>query len=232
MELVFENQGREFVSRLVLLRDSRYECKSLRVHYLHSLENLQYERYTAPVRKQQFLWGRIACKMALELYWANITNEIQITNGVFGQPLVLHPLLANIHVSISHKKNIATAVGFREEHPMAVDVELYNASHSQTVISQCTDKELRMTETLPEEYRHNFLWSVKESVSKALKTGLNTPFRLFEITRFQPSSLPVFTYESEMSNFGQYRILSLVEEGYVLSLAVPARSIIKSVEVK
>ena len=72
---------------------------------LSAAELAQYANLHFARKRQAFMLGRLAAKIALgtmleESSWPNIS----IRAGVFGQPLVTHPRALGIEVTVSHSK--------------------------------------------------------------------------------------------------------------------------------
>jgi len=83
---------------------------------LSSSEIVQYESFSSPTRKQEYLAGRFAAKEAIIKAVSTFDgfcnmSDISINNDESGKPIVVYPKYENrkIHISISHEKDYAVA---------------------------------------------------------------------------------------------------------------------------
>lgn len=154
-------------------------------------------------RKQSYLMGRLCAKQAclnlVSIEKDCLFSSIEIKKGVFNFPVVVHPLLPNIQVSISHVNGSACAIAFSERHPMSIDVELLDDKRCRTMEKKLEDGELDCRESFFSADHHRVSryiktraefnsyfnlvnWTAKESLSKVLRTGLMCPTHLYEVT--------------------------------------------------
>ena len=68
------------------------------------------------------------------------------------------------------------------------------------------------------------LWSIKESVSKIIRTGLTTDFKLFEIDSFEQHG---DEFSCTFKNFMQYRAVAKKIGDCVCSIVVPEKTTCK-----
>jgi hypothetical protein len=66
-----------------------------------------------------------------------------------------------------------------------------------------------------------WLWTVKEALGKALKTGLTVPLGIYELQNVSGEGRFVVT---TFRNFGQFKCLSFCWRGAVISVALPWKS--------
>ena len=152
--------------------------------YLHLdemdyLKTLKYER-----RIGSYLLGRYAAKKAVAaLLGDNQLTKIQIKNGVFDQPLILHDSPQHIHASLTHCDDLAAAIAFPEMLILGIDIEKINNSITRTVEPELTTSEKMFADRLSCSYASfiAIIWTLKESLSKAIKTGLTIPLQLLEV---------------------------------------------------
>lgn len=191
----------------------------LAIRHLHPEElkfvhSLRFER-----RVRSYLAGRYAAKKAISLYAGDSElNRIWIDQGIFSQPVVAGP--CRVQVSITHCEEVAAAVAFTEKLPMGIDIEQIRSDRLDVLESQATLREMDMVRSLPypKESLLALLWSAKEALSKALRTGLTAPFRIYELNRLE--SRDGF-WVSAFENFFQYETVSVFFHSYVCSVTYP-----------
>lgn len=188
----------------------------------NELEGLEQLRFEA--RRRSWLLGRYSTKEALAGFLGRADRtEVEVKSGVFQQPVVVGLATQNAQVSLSHCANLAVAVAFGEEHPLAVDVEEVNPDRVATMQSQMTAAERSMLATLPGEgaVLAALAWTAKEALSKVLKTGLMTPMAVYELER---SGWDSGCLVSEFKSFGQYKSIGFLGGPFAFSLVLPKRS--------
>ena len=180
--------------------------------YLHSLK---YDK-----RKHSYMLGRIACKQALSQITEEKPEAVFIDFGVFQFPVVKYIRETNMQVSITHCEDIGIAIAFPEVHPLGIDIEKINTKEVAAMEGQMTRKEKAMVSgmELPANIAYTMLWTIKEGLSKVLKTGLMTDFKCFEIHTLLPAKE---SYESTFTYYGQYKAISYVLSSYVFTLVLP-----------
>lgn len=189
--------------------------ESERVHFLQLEEKQQIN----------FLMGRILTKRMLSEYFAEPNpKRIVLKNGVFGQPIIYykHPVLQSPGISLSHTPNIAVVILFPEDHIMGIDIEIYEQNDQYSIDTQITHNEKGLFKG--QEGISNFytrIWTIKEALSKTIKTGLMIPFSILEvqmITYFEMYSISIFT------NFPQYKAISFAYNNAFISIVLPKNS--------
>lgn len=186
---------------------------------LHSSELRYSETLKFPNRKLSYLSGRIAAKEALSALLPDVAqNSFPIDEGVFKFPVVKG--LANTQVSISHSQRMAAALAFPEEHPLGIDIEKADVKNLDVFRSHISDQELSLIldSTLSEVLRYNMLWTMKEALSKVIKTGLTINFKLLEINSLEKTG---DQYLGSFSNFDQYKAISCSIGDYACSIVLP-----------
>lgn len=176
-------------------------------------------RFGAP--RDNFILGRLAAKLSLGalLSEANFA-ALEISNGALGQPLVRH---RDAGVSLSHAAERAVAVAFPRELPLAVDFEVIDDARAETArntlpLSPAEREWLRVT---PLEARAAclFLWTAREALGKALGCGLSCPWEMLSLASVEPTSGGRWT--ARYLHFRQFKCLSWIQQGWILSLALP-----------
>lgn len=132
-------------------------------------------------RQLEFVRGRCAAKAAIAELESGEVGEVSIIRGQRGEPLVSG---LNCGVSISHSRNIAVALAFKRGSTFGVDVEYVNAKFVKAL--------KRMTNTTAEHVPDNVTsltvaWTLKEALSKCLKTGFTIAVENFAFSEFRNS---------------------------------------------
>ena len=188
--------------------------------------SLKFER-----RRASYLLGRYCGKVALGAYLKESDlTKICIKSGVFGQPVVSYLSSSHAQVGISHTHAFGAALAFSEEHPMGLDVELIDVNRNKTIAQTLTKHETELHQALGGDATSAYvmMWTMKESVSKALRTGITTPLKIFEIKEIQREGT---FWISRLKHFTQYRIYSFIEEGRACSIAAPYKTEIEWQEI-
>lgn len=190
------------------------------LHNLHPLERDYYNNLTDEERKISYLLGRYSAKQAIFAIDGQPPQNTLIKHGLFNQPVCTNTTNQNIQVSISHCENIGTAVAFPEVVPMGIDIERINPEILHVFERQMTEKEKELIKTFDHSYIEMLvvLWTAKEALSKVLKTGLKTPFKIYEI-----KSLTVFDNHiiCNFRYFKQYKGISFILNSFALTVVYP-----------
>jgi phosphopantetheinyl transferase len=205
----------------VLIRWPDYEET---IRYLHAQERAYYNTLKFEKRIRSYLMGRFVAKQAV----AALTGEdnlsgIFIQSGIFTQPIVASNQ-RNIQVSITHCDDFGAALAFPEAHPLGIDLEKIHGKNREALERQVTGLEKERINSLPVSYNTGltFLWTAKEALSKVLKTGLMTPFEVFEISKIETYDNYLISY---YKNFAQYKAVSFtIGNNYVCSMVHPLKT--------
>lgn len=171
-----------------------------------------------PRRRESFLLGRFAAKQALGAAVGRADlADLEIIKGVFDQPVPLAPA----ELSIAHSEGAAVAVACQAGHPIGIDLEFIDPTKADALTSCVTPAEEALVRCVPEplEVRRYLLWTIKESLSKVLRCGLMTPFKLLEVTALEREASGAWC--ALLANFPQYKARAWLIEGYALSLLLP-----------
>lgn len=189
--------------------------------FLHPKENDYLKQLQFENRIKSYLAGRYAAKNAISL----LSGEeklctIAIEQGVFHQPIVRDLDNSEIQVTISHCDNLGIALAYSDACPLGVDIEKIQDNKQSVLAKQMTDEEHKLMKSLPFSLAHSltFFWSVKESLSKALKTGFTSPIDIFAIQEVEVE-YPKITYYFKY--FPQYCATSFLFATYVCSITYP-----------
>jgi 4'-phosphopantetheinyl transferase len=191
--------------------------------FLSSAERSQAAAYAFARRRESFVLGRLAAKLALGAYLAEPDwSRIELRRGVLGQPLANHSGPWRAEVSLSHTDGLAAAIAFPRELSAGIDVEIVDAARADTVRNELrfhpAEEQWLHAAALETRSAHVMLWTVREALGKALRCGLGCPLELLAASEIRP--LPGGAWESRYSNFPQYRCLSWIDTARILSLAL------------
>lgn len=180
-------------------------------------------------KKQGFLLGRLAAKRALgALLEEPDLRQIEIRSGIYGQPLVRHPRAGSADVTVSHSHGLAVALAYPAEYPMGIDLETVSAVAAETIIGEleASPPELTWLATggVDDATACCVLWTAREALGKALRIGLNSPLGILALSDIRIDSAG--TWVGHYLNFPQCRFRSRLQDGRVLSLALPKEAVL------
>ena len=192
--------------------------------FLDDSEHAQASAFQFPRRRKAFLLGRLAAKLALAPFLSETDRtKIRLTRGVFGQPLVEYPLLHHAEITLSHTESFAVALAFPRAHPMGIDLETIDPGRAETIKSELkfspAEKQWLHSSAVEPSSAYVMLWTIREALGKALRTGLTCPPELLaagSLTHLAPAC-----WESHSKNFAQYKCLSWLHENQAFSIALP-----------
>lgn len=215
-----------------IVDDSFEFLKEIRYSFLHIAELAFFDTLKFSKIQSSYLLGRYAAKMALNVFKEDvILTETRIGSGVFQQPVLYLKEAGNIQLSISHTTERAIAVVFSEEHPMGVDVEVISAEQAETIKGIITYREKNKLSLIDTDENKclTILWTIKEALSKVLKTGLMTPFHLYEIENIEHNEGAIIC---NFHNFPQYQSISWISDGHAWSVVLPKKSVLNMKQLK
>lgn len=221
-QITLKRKEQDFRAAFCLVRG---DLPSLEDHLpvLHPTERAYYESLKFGRRKQSYLLGRIAAKTAVSvLLDASDPASFHIGFGIFHFPVV-KGLSENVQVSISHCNDIGIALAFPEEHPLGLDIERISGQRLEVMKSQISPAESILLESCNVSPATGFAlaWTVKEALSKVLKTGLTADLGLLEVDSMK-SSGPA--YESTFRHYNQYKAVSCHSGDYACSIVLPRKT--------
>ncbi len=175
-------------------------------------------------KKKSFLQSRYLAKNILAKYLGEEDfRKISISHGIFSHPLVNYPTGKMPIISISHTKTHAACIVSSAKCPTGVDIEAITTNSKENIISQTTTHERNNLKNVENENSfYTRIWTIKEALSKVLKTGIMTPFNIYEINN-------IVYYKnytiSRFSNFNQYQAISFAYKKNILSFITPSSMI-------
>lgn len=189
--------------------------------HLSPEELSRYKNFQYPIRQEQFLLGRYCAKLAVAKQLNLPTlSSFSIDSGVFRQPIIRGITENGLMISLSHSENAAIALAFYDRYICGVDIELISSQKGELIRSLLTAKEKNLLLHLGIKEEESFLlaWCAKESLSKALRTGLCLPFEILEISSIQKKGKE---FEIHYSNFCQYTSVNFIYCNHVISITKP-----------
>jgi 4'-phosphopantetheinyl transferase len=213
-----------FPAALCCCELSMFDRDAANVDFLHPQERRYYETLKFERRIKSYLMGRLAAKKAIAaLTGSSDLSRIIIQAGIFTQPIATCEGQPNIQVSISHCTDFGAALAFPEAHPMGIDLEQVNIEQNKVIEREVTESELTLVKRLPIPYEVmlTLLWTGKEALSKVLRTGLMTPFPIFEADKIELRQDYIL---SHYKNFAQYKAISFILGACVCSIACPMKT--------
>ena len=151
--------------------------------------------------------------------------SIAIDFGVFQFPVVKHYPEGAVQVSISHCDDLGVALAFPEEHPLGVDLERADGVNTEAIRPYVSPVEsaLLARHGLEESPGLTFLWTMKEGVSKVLRTGLMADLRLLEIDSVEIDA-DGSTYVATFRHLGGFKAMTRCAGPYVCSVILPGKT--------
>jgi len=193
---------------------------------LHPVERKVFDSLPTAIRKNSYLLGRIAAKMAISMIvGSEAMPSVFIDQGIFKFPVVKSHLNHNIQVSISHCDDIGIGLAFPEEHPLSVDIERIRPDIVDIIREylSAADQTLLVNGRLSNPAGHTLLWTVKESLTKILRTGLTMDLKTVEIQSIEKKGDNC--YISIYRNHLQYHAISFLKADYICSITLPRNTI-------
>ena len=188
---------------------------------LHPEEKTYYESLKYDRRRKSYLLGRIAAKQAVfKLLNNEPMDSFSVAFGVFYFPVVKYIQNQNIQVSITHCNNIGVALAYPEEHPLGIDVEKIDQENTETMKSLIMVKEYNLISSCALELSigSTLIWTIKEALSKVLKTGLTLDFKILEIESIEKVGE---CYISSFMHFSQYKAVSKQIGTHICTVVLP-----------
>ena len=178
-------------------------------------DEIQHYQSLTNLKRIAFFNGRYIAKRCLSYTIPGIRmQDLSITNGIFGQPLLSGN--ADLHLSISHNDQASACIIFPRSHPMGLDIQKLQYDNTSAIKSQLTTEECEI-----DEYFYTHLWASKEALSKILQTGLLIPFSVLEVRDIEFLDGFVINY---FKNFWQYKAISFQWQDYICAIVLPANT--------
>lgn len=191
------------------------------IEVLSEIEKETFEKYQHPERKKSYLLGRYCAKQAIsKLVSLPSFASISILSGAFRHPLIRGISQNGLAISLAHSKNSAVAIAHFDTYPCGVDIEIINLFPKEPVINSLKENEraILVSHFPTEEECFALAWCAKESLAKAIKTGLTLPLSFLEIHSIEKIQSQ---YQVYYRHFPQYSSLNFVFEGRMISITKP-----------
>ncbi|MCB2360137.1 4'-phosphopantetheinyl transferase family protein [Clostridium estertheticum] len=192
-------------------------------YLLHYNEYLYFQSLKYEKKIESFLLGRYIAKKSISaLVGERDLRKIWIKNGIFNQPSVICESANNVLVSITHCEKVGASIAFSDMLLMGIDIEKIDIKRRKLLNSQLTHKEKEKENEYINLCSYDSLltiyWTVKESISKVIKTGFLIPIDIFEVKKIEAKD---DCFVSCFSNFPQFTAISIIVEEYVYSMVYP-----------
>lgn len=220
--LILKNKEEVFKVGLALLNANYNQCMEFTNYIFSSRELKELYKYNI-IRRHQYLLGRISSKLIIQSLFNVSGDKIQIYNSILGFPILYIEGVSNMQVSITHKNNWGASIVFPEKFPIAIDIESINdVNNNEYIMNTYSQNEIMIINQLNFENKSLLIWTIKEALSKIIKTGMTCPLSLYEIDKIQLFKHKNNNYyKSNFKNFYQYQTLSTKIKDIILSIAVP-----------
>lgn len=152
-------------------------------------------RFKSEKRKNEYLAGRYVAKLALASESDTdfeFAKNFSILNDDKGSPYIKN---SDFNLTITHSNKIAVALVSKFVY--GIDIEKINIKRLSAL--------KRMSPTQDNPKILTTFWTLKEALSKALKTGIIEPFNKYEIENFQNCGS---YFRCTFQNFSDYEGLS------------------------
>lgn len=224
-------------AELCLCLATLFELQEQMLEFLHPEEIDYYTTITFEKRQQTYLLGRYAAKQAINNYDNKVAcSDILIKAGIFKYPVVYYPSSKRIQVTISHCESMASGLAFPESCPMGIDIERIKPNNKTIIAELLTSNEKRLINSclyitnitstildvnITDDIFYTIFWSIKEAISKVLRTGMMTPFETYAIKNIRSQDNYLL---SEFDNFAQYQAMSFLLGEQVCSIVYPKQA--------
>ncbi|MCT4598811.1 MAG: 4'-phosphopantetheinyl transferase superfamily protein [Vallitalea sp.] len=173
-------EGKE-ISNIILVHSTVKSIESIELINFSENELNQIAKYHVSKRKMQYILGRYAMKTAVNNLISH-NNMIEIGYGLLGYPIVSRTNQA-IEITLSHCENEAIAIAFNKDIMLGIDIEKINIERQDVLEKVTTNREHIINEkiNLPSITFMTLIWTAKEALSKAIKTGFTVDMEIFQV---------------------------------------------------
>lgn len=194
--------------------------------YLTVNEITHVNTFKSKKRRDSYIYGRYSMKAASSILCKEVPlTNIEITNGVFGYPIININGHGNISGSISHCNTCAAAVAFPEKIIMGIDIEEIDRDIKDTVRRVSSKHELSIIYELEDmdEIGYHILWTAKESLTKCLRTGFTIPIEILEIESITSKNK---SFEVLYKNFPHFKACTSIINDIVCTITYPKKLVV------
>jgi 4'-phosphopantetheinyl transferase len=202
--------------------------------HLSEQEKTIYQKLKFPKRQAEWLGARLVIKdlvRAVDIrYETRKTKALELLNEESGAPYLKATGVQEStgRVSLSHSNGHVLCAYSPEVIPLGVDLELVEPRGNEFVEDYFTESEILQADKLdgPERQLHEtMIWSCKESVLKALSSGLRVDTRLVEVylpkIDFQLNGWTTLGLKSSLLNTESLSLVWRREGNFVLTACIP-----------
>lgn len=171
-------------------------------------------------RRESWLLGRRAVKAALCRLTPGATPDaFTVINAASGAPLVAERG-AGLALSLSHCRQYGAALAMAGDHALGVDVEEIRPGAADAVAAIATPAEHHLIRALPMAAAEAWIaaWALKESLGKALRTGLRAPLARYELADLTPGDDGC---HASFRNFPAHQGITIHFSGHVCAMVLP-----------
>jgi phosphopantetheinyl transferase len=208
-------------------------------------ENTLYQKFKVPKRKTEWLGARLAIKYLLKAVDNSCQDrgfsEIEILNKENGSPFlsVSGEEATGSRISLSHSNGYVFCAYSPVQVDLGVDLELIEERPAEFIADFFTTKEMDQVRALEESQRNlavNLIWSGKESVLKALSTGLRVDTRsitvIFPVHFRENDAWNTLAVNSPLIHNSSLGLYCRREGNFILTVCAPSMASHNLVQVK
>lgn len=193
--------------------------------YLSPAEKEQYFGFQYQRRRNSYLLGKLAAKMAVAEEADDLT-AVQIEHGILCQPVIAG---SPRRITVTHCDTLGAAAEYDPRLLAGVDMERVDEKAAEAIRRITSKEEEALLPELDAATALTLLWTAKEAMSKVIQTGFTVPTELFEIKDCICSGQ---TAVCEFKNFPQFKAISVIRRDYVFTLVLPAKAMSGSAEAR
>lgn len=224
--LTFKRHDREVPNFLAWVNFNHFEnlLSNLDV-YFSKREIATYQKTTSNKKQKTYLLGRYAIKLAAGYFLDESSlNEIEVVSTVVQYPVIRHLSRNTPEVTLSHCDPLALALAHEAGHVVGLDIEKKSPSKIRVFERSMTPDEIslcRGIEKVSYKTLANLLWTVHESLSKAIKCGFSVSFKLLEIKNLTVHNA---YYHFTFRHFAHLHSYAYVLDKHILSITLPIKT--------
>lgn len=217
---VLKNKEKKYEASICISKIDNPNEYGLLEECLNVKEREHYLGIKSSSRKNSFLHGRYVAKTAVSNLIGCDLKEISIGIGIFNYPIVEINRNKKYNVSLSHCRSIGAAIAFEEDIIIGIDIEEIKLGFESRVYNSLVENEkLLISKNKCLEIESSaVIWTAKEALSKAIKTGLTVPLGILEVKEI---TYKENYYICTFRNFSQYKAISIATNRYACSIVIP-----------
>ncbi|SFC12481.1 4'-phosphopantetheinyl transferase family protein [Butyrivibrio sp. YAB3001] len=218
---LFLKEQNEYYDVILNYSHKEAEIDISNAKYLDEEDTAYIRRHKNPKLQQEIALGRFSAKTAVSALIDKSVENINITKGVFNQPVVRvrnHGEDMNPQVSLSHCGNIAVSLAYPDKLIIGIDIEeqLGEAKADGMKLSE-NEKVLLTTNNVEKTY----LWTIREALIKCLKVSVFFSSDVMEITELVCEERCI---KGSFKNFSQYVFKAWKYNEFFVAIVYPRRT--------